>query len=61
VWLSFLLPMFQILSAVVNNDLRSLVEKRPLKAWKETLALLCTVGLYTSFLPVFQRQDESQS
>ncbi|CAM6099177.1 unnamed protein product [Calypogeia fissa] len=35
-------PYLKILSAVVNNDLRSLVEKRPLKAWKETLALLCT-------------------
>lgn len=28
---------------MVNNDLQGLVETRPLKAWKETLALLCTV------------------
>ncbi|OMO97412.1 protein transport protein SEC31-like isoform 2 [Corchorus olitorius] len=29
-------------SAMVNNDLMSLVNTRPLKFWKETLALLCT-------------------
>ncbi|GMP61016.1 hypothetical protein CsSME_00023647 [Camellia sinensis var. sinensis] len=27
---------------MVNNDLMSLVNSRPLKSWKETLALLCT-------------------
>jgi hypothetical protein len=33
----------QVVSAVVNNDLQGLVESRPLKVWKETLALICTV------------------
>ncbi|GJY17220.1 transport protein Sec31 homolog B-like protein isoform X1 [Tanacetum coccineum] len=32
----------QVVSAMVNNDLVSLVNTRPLKSWKETLALLCT-------------------
>ncbi|KAG6544223.1 hypothetical protein Mapa_014326 [Marchantia paleacea] len=32
----------KIMSAIVNHDLKGLVESRPLKAWKETLALLCT-------------------
>ncbi|XVF22908.1 hypothetical protein REPUB_Repub12eG0211300 [Reevesia pubescens] len=35
-------PYLKIVSAMVNNDLRSLVNTRPLKFWKETLALLCT-------------------
>lgn len=35
-------PYLKVVSALVNNDLRSLVNTRPLKAWKETLALLCT-------------------
>lgn len=35
-------PYLKIVSAMVNNDLMSLVETRPLKYWKETLALLCT-------------------
>ncbi|BBN16840.1 protein transport protein SEC31 [Marchantia polymorpha subsp. ruderalis] len=32
----------KIMSAIVNHDLKGLVETRPLMAWKETLALLCT-------------------
>ncbi|XP_022756857.1 protein transport protein SEC31 homolog B-like isoform X2 [Durio zibethinus] len=32
----------KVVSAMVNNDLMSLVNTRPLKFWKETLALLCT-------------------
>ncbi|KAL8098344.1 protein transport protein SEC31 homolog B-like isoform X2 [Apium graveolens] len=35
-------PYLKVVSAMVNNDLRSLVNTRPLKAWKETLVLLCT-------------------
>ncbi|CAN1344517.1 Protein transport protein SEC31 homolog B [Linum perenne] len=35
-------PYMKIVSAMVNNDLLSLVNTRPLKYWKETLALLCT-------------------
>uniref|UniRef100_A0A6N2MKF1 Ancestral coatomer element 1 Sec16/Sec31 domain-containing protein n=1 Tax=Salix viminalis TaxID=40686 RepID=A0A6N2MKF1_SALVM len=31
-----------IVAAMVNNDLLTLVNTRPLKYWKETLALLCT-------------------
>ncbi|MBA0680314.1 hypothetical protein Goari_012019 [Gossypium aridum] len=36
-------PYLKVVSAMVNNDLMSLVNTRPLKFWKETLALLCTV------------------
>jgi protein transport protein SEC31 len=36
---------FQVVSAMVSNDLLSLVNTRPLKFWKETLALLCSVSL----------------
>ncbi|KAJ9558180.1 hypothetical protein OSB04_012794 [Centaurea solstitialis] len=36
------LVIAQIVAAMVNNDLVSLVNIRPLKSWKETLALLCT-------------------
>ncbi|KAH9300540.1 hypothetical protein KI387_012123 [Taxus chinensis] len=32
----------KVVSAMVNNDLVGLVNRRPLKSWKETLALLCT-------------------
>ncbi|GLJ29888.1 hypothetical protein SUGI_0590840 [Cryptomeria japonica] len=32
----------KVVSAMVNNDLIGLVNSRPLKFWKETLALLCT-------------------
>ncbi|XP_077219235.1 protein transport protein SEC31 homolog B-like [Tasmannia lanceolata] len=32
----------KVVSAMVNNDLMSLVNTRPLNSWKETLALLCT-------------------
>eukprot|EP01018_Ginkgo_biloba_P001782 Gb_38895 [translate_table: standard] len=32
----------KVVSAMVNNDLMGLVNSRPLKSWKETLALLCT-------------------
>ncbi|XP_019229903.1 PREDICTED: protein transport protein SEC31 homolog B isoform X1 [Nicotiana attenuata] len=32
----------RVVAAMVNNDLMSLVNTRPLKSWKETLALLCT-------------------
>ncbi|XP_050210185.1 protein transport protein SEC31 homolog B [Mercurialis annua] len=35
-------PYLKIVSAMVNNDLMNLVNTRPLKYWKETLALLCT-------------------
>ncbi|XP_023523553.1 protein transport protein SEC31 homolog B-like [Cucurbita pepo subsp. pepo] len=35
-------PYLKIVSAMVNNDLLSLVNTRPLKFWKETLALLCS-------------------
>ncbi|CAH9113742.1 unnamed protein product [Cuscuta epithymum] len=38
----------KIVTAMVNNDLKSLVNTRPLKSWKETLVLLCT----------FAQQDE---
>ncbi|OUZ99287.1 WD40 repeat [Macleaya cordata] len=31
----------KVVSAMVNNDLMSLVNTRPLNSWKETLALLC--------------------
>ncbi|KAL2897575.1 Protein transport protein SEC31-like protein B [Bienertia sinuspersici] len=36
------LPYLKVVSAMVNHDLMSLVNTRPLKTWKETLALLCT-------------------
>ncbi|KAJ4836661.1 Protein transport protein Sec31B [Turnera subulata] len=39
-------PYLKIVAAMVNNDLMSLVNTRPLKYWKETLALLC------SFAPI---------
>ncbi|KAL8246584.1 hypothetical protein R6Q59_007800 [Mikania micrantha] len=32
----------QVVAAMVNNDLVSLVNTRPLKSWKKTLAVLCT-------------------
>ncbi|EOA37540.1 hypothetical protein CARUB_v10011773mg [Capsella rubella] len=32
----------KIVSAMMNNDLMTLVQTRPLKSWKETLALICT-------------------
>ncbi|KAJ6385250.1 hypothetical protein OIU77_028438 [Salix suchowensis] len=35
-------PYLKIVTAMVNNDLMTLVNTRPLKYWKETLALLCT-------------------
>ncbi|XP_059651913.1 protein transport protein SEC31 homolog B-like [Cornus florida] len=35
-------PYLKVVSAMLNNDLISLVNIRPLKSWKETLALLCT-------------------
>ncbi|KAK8639817.1 hypothetical protein V6N13_138184 [Hibiscus sabdariffa] len=35
-------PYLKVVSAMVNNDLMTLVNTRPLKFWKETLALLCT-------------------
>ena len=37
---------------MVNNDLQGLVETRPLKAWKETLALLCTVSAIGDYFDV---------
>ena len=37
----------QVVSAMVNNDLLSIVNTRPLKFWKETLALLCSVSFIT--------------
>jgi protein transport protein SEC31 len=45
-------PYLKVLSAVINNDLQGLVDSRPLKAWKETLALIFTVCI--SFFPVLQ-------
>ncbi|VFQ84239.1 unnamed protein product [Cuscuta campestris] len=36
------LPYLKVVSALVNNDLSSLVKSRPLKSWKETLALVCS-------------------
>ncbi|KAL3537558.1 hypothetical protein ACH5RR_000924 [Cinchona calisaya] len=41
-------PYLKVVAAMVNNDLMSLVNTRPLKSWKETIALLCT----------FAQQDE---
>ncbi|KAK9912993.1 hypothetical protein M0R45_036821 [Rubus argutus] len=35
-------PYLKIVSATVSNDLSSLVNTRPLKFWKETLAVLCS-------------------
>lgn len=35
-------PYLKVVSAMVSNDLLSLVNTRPLKFWKETLALLCS-------------------
>ncbi|KAI3683014.1 hypothetical protein L1987_83469 [Smallanthus sonchifolius] len=35
-------PYLKVVAAMVNSDLVSLVNIRPLKSWKETLALLCT-------------------
>ncbi|XP_019082805.1 PREDICTED: protein transport protein SEC31 homolog B-like [Camelina sativa] len=35
-------PYMKVVSAMVNNDLRSLIYTRSHKFWKETLALLCT-------------------
>jgi protein transport protein SEC31 len=35
-------PYLKVLSAIINNDLQGLVDSRPLKAWKETLALIFT-------------------
>ncbi|GAA0147338.1 vesicle coat protein [Lithospermum erythrorhizon] len=35
-------PYLKVVSAIVNNDLASLVNTRPLRSWKETLALFCT-------------------
>ncbi|KAG8391173.1 hypothetical protein BUALT_Bualt01G0160200 [Buddleja alternifolia] len=35
-------PYLKIVSAMVNNDLISIANTRPLKSWKETLALFCT-------------------
>ncbi|KAG9135374.1 hypothetical protein Leryth_007153, partial [Lithospermum erythrorhizon] len=36
-------PYLKVVSAIVNNDLASLVNTRPLRSWKETLALFCTL------------------
>ncbi|PIN08433.1 Transcription factor Abd-B, contains HOX domain [Handroanthus impetiginosus] len=35
-------PYLKVVSAMVNNDLLSIAKTRPLKSWKETLALFCT-------------------
>ncbi|URE36710.1 transport protein [Musa troglodytarum] len=37
-----LTPYLKVVSAMVSNDLMTLVNTRPLNSWKETLALLCT-------------------
>lgn len=48
-WLSvmtfFIFVISQVVSAMVNNDLMSIAKRRPLKSWKESLALFCTVRL----------------
>lgn len=38
---------FQTVSALANKNLQSHVNTRPLKFWKETLALLCNVSNFT--------------
>ncbi|KAI5393442.1 hypothetical protein KIW84_060538 [Lathyrus oleraceus] len=35
-------PYLKVVSVMVSNDLLSLVNTRPLKFWKETLAILCS-------------------
>ncbi|XP_042010022.1 protein transport protein SEC31 homolog B-like [Salvia splendens] len=35
-------PYLKVVYAMVNNDLMSIANTRPLKSWKETLALFCT-------------------
>lgn len=35
-------PYLKVVAAMVNHDLMALVRTRPLKSWKETLALVCT-------------------
>ncbi|GAB2232766.1 hypothetical protein Drorol1_Dr00011820 [Drosera rotundifolia] len=35
-------PYLKVVSALVKNDLMSLVKTRPLQSWKRTLALICT-------------------
>ncbi|KAL8171502.1 hypothetical protein V2J09_023306 [Rumex salicifolius] len=35
-------PYLKVVSAMVNRDLTAVVNTRPLKYWKETLALVCT-------------------
>ncbi|KAH6759783.1 transducin family protein / WD-40 repeat family protein [Perilla frutescens var. frutescens] len=35
-------PYLKVVAAMVNNDLMSIANTRPLKSWKETLALFCT-------------------
>ncbi|CAM8961850.1 unnamed protein product [Rhodiola kirilowii] len=35
-------PYLKVVGAMVNNDLMNLINTRPLKLWKETLALLCS-------------------
>ncbi|GFP84273.1 protein transport protein sec31 homolog b [Phtheirospermum japonicum] len=35
-------PYLKVVSAMVNNDLMSIANTRPLNSWKETLALFCT-------------------
>ncbi|EPS70248.1 hypothetical protein M569_04512, partial [Genlisea aurea] len=34
-------PYLKVVHAIVNNDLISMAKSRPLKSWKETLALFC--------------------
>ncbi|KAK7854796.1 protein transport protein sec31 like protein b, partial [Quercus suber] len=40
-------PYLKVVSAMVNNDPLSLVNTRPLKFWKETLAFLCSIEEWT--------------
>ncbi|GFP92420.1 protein transport protein sec31 homolog b [Phtheirospermum japonicum] len=40
-------PYLKVVSAMVNNDLMSIANTRPLKSWKETLALFCTVSFFS--------------
>jgi predicted membrane protein len=53
--------LLQVLSAIINNDLQGLVDSRPLKAWKETLALIFTVCIFFSSPPgLFQTENATQ-
>ncbi|KAF2319665.1 hypothetical protein GH714_017905 [Hevea brasiliensis] len=50
-------PYLKIVSAMVNNDLMSLVNTRPLKYWKETLAL-CVHDVFIMMDNQFAQNEE---